>query len=128
MVDIVFVIMLFFMVMAGAVKVEREIGTKLPSGCGQDISHDDELWIKIDEDGAVFLNDDKIVSEKDANFSKLTQILCQISSQSHANGARDIVTIQTEPQTKYQRVVDVLNSLANAKIADVTFTVGDEEL
>jgi biopolymer transport protein ExbD len=127
MVDIVFVIMLFFMMMAGAVKVEREIGTKMPGG-GVGIEGPDELWIKIDEDGAVFLNDDEMASEKEANLSKLTQLLSQIRSQSDDRGSKTIVTIQTEQQTKCQRVVDVLNSLAKAKIADVTFTVGDEEL
>ena len=34
MIDVVFVIMLFFMVMAGAVKVERELNTKLPGHRG----------------------------------------------------------------------------------------------
>ena len=37
-----------------------------------------------------------------------------------------IVTIEAEEQATYERVVDVLNSLAKAKIGNVTFTVGSE--
>ena len=39
MIDVVFVIMLFFMVMAGAVKVENELNTQLP-GTRRDLDFD----------------------------------------------------------------------------------------
>jgi len=38
-----------------------------------------------------------------------------------------MVTIQAEEQARYERVIDVLNSMAKAKISNVTFTVGGEE-
>src|SRR5215210_6154849 len=60
MIDVVFVIMLFFMVMAGAVKVERELNTKLPgtaetSGPTEMV---DEAIITISDAGEVSLNDE----------------------------------------------------------------------
>jgi biopolymer transport protein ExbD len=44
----------------------------------------------------------------------------------HRN-AKVIVTIQAEEQARYERVIDVLNSLAKARIANVTFTVGGDD-
>ena len=60
MIDVVFVIMLFFMVMAGAVKVENELNTTLPGTAETSTSTDfvDEQIIAIAEDGTVSLNDE----------------------------------------------------------------------
>ena len=38
-----------------------------------------------------------------------------------------LVTLQTEEQAKYERVIDVLNALGKAQLSNVTFTVGNEE-
>jgi DNA gyrase/topoisomerase IV subunit B len=38
-----------------------------------------------------------------------------------------MVTIQAEEQARYERVIDVLNAMAKARIGNVTFTVGSEE-
>src|SRR6187401_1655093 len=60
MIDVVFVIMLFFMVMAGAVKVERELNTKLPGTAEATGPTEfvDEIIINIAESGEVLLNDE----------------------------------------------------------------------
>jgi biopolymer transport protein ExbD len=52
MIDVVFVIMLFFMVMAGAVKVEKELNTQLPGTVESKTSTDfvDEQIINIGEE------------------------------------------------------------------------------
>ena len=60
MVDVVFVIMLFFMVMAGAVKVENELSTKLPGSAESSSATEfnDETIISISDEGEVSLNDE----------------------------------------------------------------------
>jgi biopolymer transport protein ExbD len=60
MIDVVFVIMLFFMVMAGAVKVEKELNSQLPGVAETSGSTDfvDEQLITITEAGEVSLNDE----------------------------------------------------------------------
>src|SRR5208283_4619584 len=60
MIDVVFVIMLFFKVMAGAIKVERELNTQLP---GNDDTHEatemgDGMVLTIAETGEISLNDE----------------------------------------------------------------------
>lgn len=53
MVDVVFVIMLFFMVMAGAVKVENELSTRLPGSAESSTATEfnDETIISISDEG-----------------------------------------------------------------------------
>ena len=60
MIDVVFVIMLFFMVMAGAVKVERELNSQLPGNAETSNATDfvDEQIVQIAENGEVSLNEE----------------------------------------------------------------------
>ena len=60
MIDVVFVIMLFFMVMAGAVKVENELNTQLPGTAETSSSTDfvDEQIISISDGGEISLNEE----------------------------------------------------------------------
>ena len=57
MIDVVFVIMLFFMVMAGAVKVEHELKTTLPGNAetAKETEMPDEITIGVAENGAITL-------------------------------------------------------------------------
>src|ERR1700675_1947019 len=77
MIDVVFVIMLFFMVMAGAVKVEREINTKLPGTAETSAPTDfvDEVIINVSENGEVTLNDEPMDSPNVKDMPQLRSTL-----------------------------------------------------
>ncbi|MEQ1861658.1 MAG: biopolymer transporter ExbD [Chthoniobacteraceae bacterium] len=129
MIDVVFVIMLFFMVMAGAVKVERELNTKLPgtaetSGPTEFV---DEIIINISETGEVTLNDEPMDAPADKQLPQLRGTLLRLKQASDAAKAPTLVTVISEPEAKYARTIDVLDALAVAQIENVTFTVGEEE-
>lgn len=129
MIDVVFVIMLFFMVMAGAVKVEREINTKLPgtaetSGPTEFI---DELIINVAESGEIMLNDEPMDTPASKEMPQLRGTLMRLKQTSDAARAPVMVTIISETGARYHRTVDVLNALAAAQISNVTFSVTDEE-
>ena len=129
MIDVVFVIMLFFMVMAGAVKVENELNTKLPGNAETSNSTDfvDEQIIAIGEDGQISLNDDPMDDPKSTALPALTGTLMRLKQNSDNAKSQLAITIASEPQAKYGRAIDVLNALAAAHIDNVTFTVNDEE-
>ena len=70
MVDVVFVIMLFFMVLAGQVKVENAHNTKLPGTVqveNSDTPMPDEIAIRIEEDGQVYLNEEPLDTPQSRN-------------------------------------------------------------
>ncbi|MEQ1750594.1 MAG: biopolymer transporter ExbD [Prosthecobacter sp.] len=131
MIDVVFVIMLFFMVMAGAVKVERELKTQLP-GIGTPALSDeqtppDEIIVTIEEAGVVTLNEEEFDTPDNKTLPNFTSTLMRLKQEADSRNAKVMVTIQAEEQARYERVIDVLNSMSKARITNVTFTVGSEE-
>lgn len=130
MIDVVFVIMLFFMVMAGAVKVEHELKTTLPgiaTTTQDDVVMPDEIVIMIAEDGTVTMNEEEFDNAKDKKLPNLSANLIRLKLDADARGSKVLVTLQTEEQAKYERIIDVMNALSRAAISNVTFTVGSEE-
>ena len=131
MIDVVFVIMLFFMVMAGAVKVERELKSQLPGMAPATPTDDqvmpDEITVGVEESGSVTLNEEELDPPNAKALPNFTSSLMRLKQEADNRNAKVLVTIQAEEQAKYERVIDVLNALAKAKVANVTFTVGTEE-
>ena len=127
MIDVVFVIMLYFMVMAGAIKTENYLMSNLPASIETDSADFiDETIINISEIGEVTLNDEPMDTVQAKDLKQLKGSLMRVRQNADASKNKVVVTIVTEPQTKYARVVDVMDALALAKITDVTFTVGEE--
>ena len=129
MIDVVFVIMLFFMVMAGAVKVEKELNSQLPGNAETSAATEmaDEMVIAISEAGEVTLNDEPIDSPESHEMPSLKNTLSRLKQASDQSKTPTLVTVVSEPLAKYSRTVDVLNALAVAGISNVTFTVSEPE-
>ncbi len=128
MIDVVFVIMLFFMVMAGAVKVENELNTTLPGSAESSSAMDfvDEIIINVSESGEIFLNDEPFDSPESKDLPRLKATLIRLKQNADNAKTPSLVTIISDPNAKYSRTVDVLDALSVAKIETVTFTVSDE--
>ena len=129
MIDVVFVIMLFFMVMAGEVKVEKELNSQLPGTAEALNSVDfvDEQIITISEEGEVSLNDEPMDSPTSHELPQLKSTLLRLKQNADAAKTPALVTIISDEKAKYSRTVDVLDALAVAKIESVSFTVSEEE-
>ena len=129
MIDVVFVIMLFFMVMAGQVKVEKELNSQLPGTAESTNSVDfvDEQIITIAEDGGVSLNDEPMDTPTSQNLPQLKNTLLRLKQNADEAKTPALVTIISDEKAKYSRTIDVLDALAVAKIESVSFTVSEEE-
>lgn len=128
MIDVVFVIMLFFMVMAGAIKAERLLSSKLPGEPFPGIAGvPNEILIAIGEDGTITMNEEEYDYASNRELPTLKATLLRLSQDAEAHGERVLVTIQAEERAAYQRIVDVLNALTKARLSNVTFTIGDAE-
>lgn len=134
MIDVVFVIMLFFMMMVNSVDVEHELKTALPGSATTDNSElelPDEIIIHIAEDDLVSMNDEVYDAGLPAAEAKklptLTNSLVLAKKDADARGGKVLVTLVSEERARYGRIIDVLNALAVARIANVTFTVGSDE-
>lgn len=124
MVDIIFILILFFMVSAGAVRVENELSIRLPGTIQQ--SHSvvmiDEQIVEIRADGQVVLNDQPYDTPTDKDLPQLFATLKRFKEMSQSTQTPALLTIMSAPSAKYERVIDVLNVCTAAKVGDVTFT------
>lgn len=127
MIDVVFVILVFFMSLTSTVKIEAELNTKLPGTAvtSAAVEFPDEQTIGIEINGQVLLNDDPFDTPDDARLPRLTNALMRLRENATASQTRLLVTIASDPKAPYHRTIDVLNALAVAGVSDVTFIVSD---
>lgn len=129
MIDVVFVILVFFMSLAAQIRIEQILQTKLPgvSVAGTATEFVDEQILQISQDGEVTLNDEVYDSPSSRDLPQLTGTLNQLKKSSDAAKNKLVVTVISHPDSPYYRTIDVLNSLALAGVTNVTFTAeGDE--
>jgi len=125
MIDVVFVIMLFFMVMAGSVIVENELNLKLPGTLPSDAPAEaiEDTQIRVLESGEVLLNDDLMGDGADVELVNLSGTLSRLVESSKVVDTKVVVTIVADEYAPYQRVINVLNALSVARVQNVTFEV-----
>lgn len=129
MIDVVFVILVFFMALAGQIRIEQILQTKLPgvAVAGAPTEFFDEQILQVSEDGEVTLNDEIFDSPDSRDLPQLTNTLGQLQASSDAAKTKLVVTLISHPDSPYYRTIDVLNSLAVAGVTNVTFTAESEE-
>jgi biopolymer transport protein ExbD len=117
MVDVVFVLLLFFMAAAGSQKLGKELTTKLPAGQTSALL---SVTIPIDilPDGRVSVNNRVFDSASSRDLPQLREWLKETVARF---GDRDPVIIRPDPGTKHQRVIDVLDAVSAAGVTKLTF-------
>ena len=120
MVDVVFVLMLFFMASAGVQVVEKELSMNLPSGVGKpsDVPST-PIFVDISSDGRVSVNDQALGNKDDKNLQALRDFFKHSIEQ---YGDKDPVIVRPAPETTHERVMDVLNAAAASKVTKLTFS------
>ena len=130
MIDIIFVIMLFYMVRAAQVQREHQLNMTLPGKENVDKFQRapvEEILLTVDEEGVVYLNDEEAGAPGDTKLESLASQLEGIRKNASDTGLKVVAVLQTEQATPYQRVIEVMNALAKAKISNLTFTVGENQ-
>jgi len=114
MLDILFVLLLFFMVAAGSVKHEASIATQLP---GSQPGKDVPVQVTIDADGQVNVNNAPVDTTAGDDLPETISRLKGIV----ASNANQPIIISPTASTRQQRVVDVLNACAGAGVKNLAF-------
>lgn len=120
MVDVVFVLMLFFMASAGSQIVENELNISLPSGApaAPGSTTKTPIMIDISADGQVVGNNTTFGTPTDRSLLSLRDWL----KATQGFGGEDPVIIRPNSETKHERIIDVLNACAAAGIKNLTFS------
>jgi biopolymer transport protein ExbD len=120
MVDVVFVLMLFFMASAGSQIVENELNISLPSGASAapGSTQKTPIIIDISADGQVVGNNTSFGTTTDRALLSLRDWL----KATQGFGGEDPVIIRPNSDTKHERIIDVLNACSAAGIKNLTFS------
>ncbi len=128
LIDICFLLLIYFLVTTTIKKKERDVDMALPSAAPSDQQPDIQpMFIKIDVNGSIYLNNGPAqeILDTDASVRELPQLAQRLEMYASAADAQDsqpLVQVYVEGDAKQQRVVDVLNALAAEDIQKVTFT------
>jgi len=119
MVDVVFVLMLFFMASAGVQVVEKELSMNLPSRTNGQGPPTTPFIIDISADGIVSANDQVYGNKGDKTLQTLRDTFKHNIEQF---GDKDPVIVRPAADTTHERIMDVLNAAAAAKVSKLTFS------
>ena len=121
MVDVVFVLMLFFMASAGQQVNEKELNIALPSGAPATAGSTPKTPILIDisAEGQVTMNNQSFGTPADKNLTALRDWLKNAIEQF---GGEDPVIIRPHPETRHERIIDVLNAASAASVKNLSFS------
>jgi biopolymer transport protein ExbD len=120
MVDVVFVLMLFFMASAGMQPTEKELSINLPSGVSAKASDTPPtpIIVLIATDGTVQINGTAYDPSTSADLPLTRDRLQDLMT----FGASDPVIIQPAPDVRQGRIIDVLNAAAAAGVKNLSFS------
>lgn len=120
MIDVVFVLMLFFMACAGQQVAEKELGINLPSG-GTPSQGPPPVPIVIDigADGQVQMNSTAYGTPSDKNLQPLRTKLKELME---SGDGKNPVIIRPSMDARHERIMDVLNAAAASGVKNLTFS------
>lgn len=129
MIDVVFVILVFFMALAAQIRIEQILSTKLPgmAVASSTTEFTDEQILQVDDVGEITLNGEAYDPSGDRELPLLKSTLLALKQSSDAAKSKLVVTLVAHPESPYYRSIDALNALAAAGVTNVTFTTEDEE-
>ncbi len=126
MIDIVFLLLVYFMVTTSIVKEEADLGVTLPSSMAAppDTPLPEQHYIDILVDGTTLLNGMPSDNPGSTELPNLKRTLQGLKLSSDRAGLKTIVIIQPDPETYQQSVVNVLNALKAVGIRSISFGEG----
>lgn len=124
MIDVVFLMLVFFMVTTELIKQEADLGIQLPSEAPPAATPElpSKHTVDILPDGTVLLNGGETGDPYLGELNGLTNMLGGLKTSADRLGKKTIVTIQADAYSPHFRSIDVLNACARAKLKYVSFS------
>lgn len=129
LIDVCFLLLIYFIVTTTITKKEQDLSLALPSQALSDTPPEIRpLFLRVEANGFIYIRpegaQDELV-EQDPESRILENLVPRLelySSAAKNSNSKPIVQVYVDGEAKQQRVIDVLNALAGAGIATVTFT------
>lgn len=126
MIDMVFLLLVFFMVSAKPVRPERDIPMGLPGQVAQAeaVEIPDEARVFIEPSGQIVLNEQNLDTPGSSDLPELRAVLTRFRISAENARSEALVTLAPHDTVPHQRLVDVLNACAEAGIKGVSLAGG----
>ncbi len=123
LIDVVFLLLIYFMVSARLKRPEADLTLALPGAVSVSTQMEipDEQIIEVLSDGRIVLNNKVFASQDKSDLEGLEYTLLRYSQAAKLSKTKAMITIAAEDDAVHERVVDVLNACAGAGIQNVTF-------
>lgn len=123
MIDVVFLMLVFFMVTTELIKQETDLGIQLPSEAPPAATPElpSKHTVDILPDGTILLNGGETGDAPVGELKNLTSLLASLKASADRLEKKTIVTIQADPFSPHRRSIDVLNACAKANLKFVSF-------
>lgn len=127
LIDVVFLLLIYFMVTSTIQKPEADLGISLPGVIQQSkpVAMPDEQIIEVLDNQDVMLNGARYGKRGDRELKELVGTLNRYRAASLAAGVKALITIDGGDEVPHERVIDVMNACAAAGINNVSFSMGD---
>ena len=127
LIDVVFLLLIYFMVSASLKKKETDMGISLPAtvASSEQMDMPDEQIIEITSNGTIILNNMQYGADGSKYLPELEYTLTLYNQASKSIGSPALVTIAPDAKTLHDRVIDVLNACAISGIKNISFSMDD---
>ena len=123
LIDVVFLLLIYFMVSARLKRPEADLSLALPGAVSvsTQLEMPDEQIVEVLADGSIVLNN-KIYAQQDkSDLAGFEYTLLRYAQAAALSKTKAMITIAADDDAVHERVVDVLNACAGAGIKNVTF-------
>ncbi|GAA5494251.1 tol-Pal system protein TolR [Rubritalea halochordaticola] len=127
LIDVCFLLLIFFLVTSTILPTERDLMLKLPDGRGVP-SEDVVINLSVDAQGQIKMKSGGVeeVIDSDSNNRNLPKLVDRLQLFKMAAGPNDVVAmIDVDDAASQQRFIDVMNCLAGEEVTKVAFTARD---
>lgn len=123
LIDVVFLLLIYFMVTSSLKRSEADLSMSLPSNVQQaeQLKMPDEQVVEVRANGTIVLNERQYKDPDKADMADLEQTLIRYREASQALQTTAMITIAAEDNALHERVIDAMNACAGAQISSVTF-------
>lgn len=123
LIDVVFLLLIYFMVSAQLKRTEADLDLALPGSVSVSAQMEipDEQIIEVLSSGEIVLNNKVYASQDKSDLAGLEYTLLRYAQAAKISKSKAVITIAAEDDAVHERVIDVLNACAGAGIKNVTF-------
>jgi len=123
LIDVVFLLLIYFMVSSSLKRSEADLSLSLPSSVAQaqSVKMPDEQIIEVLANGTILLNAREFSDPQKRDMGDLEHTLVRYREASLLTGNPAMITVAPDDDSMHERVIDVLNACAGAGIKNVTF-------